>query len=276
MNKTTLTLVLVLLVGAATGVYFWQQSSPPAAPPQEPAKVELAVTAPATAATPITPAPGAAPASNHYPVPAGADTKALPALNASDPALWDALSTLLGRAQVLQFFRAQEIVRNIVVTIDNLPRQTAAAKLLPLKPVAGTLRTEEIAGKRTIAPANATRYDQYVLFADQLDARAVVKLYIEHYPLFQRAYQDLGYPDAYFNDRLIAVIDHLLQAPASDAPAALIQPHIVYKFADPRLEARSSGHKMLLRMGNAHANRIKSKLREIRAALIEQAPQQAL
>ncbi len=110
--------------------------------------------------------------------------------------------------------------------------------------------------------------------ADTVDAATFVKLYVRHYPLFQRAYQDLGYPDAYFNDRLIAVIDHMLAAPGSTTAPALSQPHVLYEFADQRQQARSAGHKIMLRVGNENADRIKSKLRAIRTALIEQVPKQ--
>ncbi|HQU43635.1 MAG TPA: DUF3014 domain-containing protein, partial [Pirellulales bacterium] len=41
----------------------------------------------------------------------------------------------------------------------------------------------------------------------------------------------------YFNDRLVSVIDHLLAAPEPAGPVALVQPKIIYKFADPQLES---------------------------------------
>ena len=48
--------------------------------------------------------------------------------------------------------------------------------------------------------------------------------------------------------------------------------HVLLEFADPALEARSAGQKVLLRIGSANAARIKAKLRDIRAALIEKMP----
>lgn len=78
---------------------------------------------------------------------------------------------------------------------------------------------------------------------------------------------DLGYPKAYFNDRLIEVIDHLLAAPEVPAQTKLVQPKVFYQFADPDLETRSAGQKILMRIGNENAARIKAKLREIRSEL---------
>ena len=46
----------------------------------------------------------------------------------------------------------------------------------------------------------------------------VASLYLHFYPLFQQAYQSLGYPNGYFNDRLVATIDNLLAAPDVSGP----------------------------------------------------------
>lgn len=97
------------------------------------------------------------------------------------------------------------------------------------------------------------------------DAKKLVAVYARFYPLFQRAYQDLGYPDGYFNSRLVAIIDHLRAVLEIEGPLALTQPHVLYEFADPDLELRSAGHKIMLRMGMDNAAKIKAKLREIRS-----------
>lgn len=269
MNKTARWLLAAALLGGAViALYLWQQSTLPE--PQLLSPVE----APAPPAAAVEPEPEPA---IRYPIqqdPAPqAEPKTLPALTASDPAIWDALVALFGQAPVQQLFHPQEIVRRIVVTVDNLPRQSAAARLLPIKPVGAKFRTAGSAESLAIAAENAARYTPYVDLAEMTDARKFVALYVRYYPLFQRAYQDLGYPNGYFNDRLVAVIDHLLAAPEIDAPVALVQPHVLYEFADPGLEARSAGHKILVRMGSANAVRIKAKLREIRTALTARPPQ---
>jgi len=47
-----------------------------------------------------------------------------------------------------------------------------------------------------------------------------------------------------------------------------VQPKVLYEFADPDLETRSAGQKILLRMGKDNELRVKAKLREIRGALL--------
>jgi hypothetical protein len=46
-----------------------------------------------------------------------------------------------------------------------------------------------------------------------------------------------------------------------------VQPSVVYKYADPKLEGLSSGQKLLIRMGPANEGVIKAKLRELRELL---------
>ena len=101
-----------------------------------------------------------------------------------------------------------------------------------------------------------------------VDARALVSTYVRAYPLFQKAYRELGYPKGNFNDRLVEAIDDMLAAPEIAAPVALIRPKVLYEFADPDLETRSAGQKVLIRMGAANAAQVKAKLREIRKELL--------
>jgi hypothetical protein len=192
----------------------------------------------------------------------------LPSLDESDPLVSQALSKLVGKYWLEEVFRLQEMIRHIVVTIDNLPRASVAIRLLPTKPVDGNFMIAGAGESLTIAPENARRYKSFVQVVDMINARDWVATYVQFYPLFQQAYQDLGYPHEYFNDRLIFVIDHLLAGPEVSSPVKLLQPHVLYKFADPELERASAGHKIMIRMGSENAQKIKAKLREIRRELI--------
>jgi hypothetical protein len=52
------------------------------------------------------------------------------------------------------------------------------------------------------------RYAAYVKAAESIDTQRLVGFYVRLYPPFQQAHVEPGYPRGYFNDRLIAVIDH--------------------------------------------------------------------
>jgi hypothetical protein len=56
--------------------------------------------------------------------------------------------------------------------------------------------------------------------------------------------------------------------PELAAPVKLLRPGVLYEFADPDLETRSAGEKILLRMGPENAARVKPKLWEIRRDLL--------
>ena len=66
------------------------------------------------------------------------------------------------------------------------------------------------------------------------------------------------------------MIDHLLATPEVAGPIRLTQPGVFYQFADPTLEERSAGQKLLIRMGPQNATTIKDKLRELRKAVASQ------
>ena len=72
--------------------------------------------------------------------------------------------------------------------------------------------------------------------------------------------------------RLVQVIDSLLATPQVGAPIELTRPNVMYTFADPALEARPAGQKLLLRMGPDNAAAIKAKLTELRAIVTAAPP----
>jgi len=196
-----------------------------------------------------------------------AESAALPALAESDAIVREKLSGVPGAAGFERFFYPQDIVRRFVATVDNLSRKSVAAQVMVVKPVPGSFLTAGTDGKFTIDRDNAARYTPYVHLVQAVDTKTLVALYVRFYPWFQQAYRDLGYPSGYFNDRLIDVIDNVLAAPEISAPVALVQPHVLYQFANPELEALPAGQKMMLRMGSENASLIKIKLRELRSML---------
>jgi hypothetical protein len=123
-------------------------------------------------------------------------------------------------------------------------------------------------GEEAIDAANYSRYEPYVRVFESISSRALVFSYVRAYPLFQRAYEQLGYPGKYFNDRLIDALDDMLAAPEIEGPVRVLRAKVLYTFEDPALEARSAGQKVLLRMGPDNARKVKAKLRELRQALI--------
>ncbi len=184
----------------------------------------------------------------------------------------DALVKVAGAPAVKDYLLPENIIRHLVVTIDNLPRQKVAVEKRPTGPVAGPFVADGDELHATLDPQNFARYQPLVAVVGKLDMRQVAAVYVRFYPLFQQAYQDLGYPNGYFNDRLVQVIDSLLATPQPAAPIELVRPNVMYVFADPALESRPAGQKLLIRMGPDNAAAIKSKLTELRAAITAAPP----
>jgi hypothetical protein len=246
-----------LLLAAAVGFYYYQiaRLEPPPA---------TSVPAPAAAPAPVS-APAAAPA----PAPAPqASAASLPQLENSDSLARDTLSRLMGRESFTELVIPIALVRRIVATVDNLPRETAPRRIMPLVPVPGAFATAANGEHLAMAPANFARYTPYVRVLEAIDSRSLVRDYVRAYPLFQRAYEELGYPGRQFNDRLLAALDDLIAAPEPASAPELLQPRVHYEFADPDLETRSAGQKIMLRMGAENAARVKAKLAEIRREIV--------
>ncbi|MGZ8993434.1 MAG: DUF3014 domain-containing protein [Burkholderiaceae bacterium] len=228
------------------------------------ARTTQVVEPPPVAQAPAPEPPAAPPAPKiEYPIEPGQDTPQI-ALDASDAPLGDALAHLFKGNRLPEFVQPVNLIRHIVATIDNLPREKAAPRLLPVRPTAGALSTVTAGESLVIAADNSARYAPVIAAAQAVDTKQLVAIYVRFYPLFQQAYRELGYPGGQFNDRLVAVIDHLLVTPTVKAPIALVQPKVLYRYADPELEALSSGQKAMLRIGPDNAAVLKAKLREVR------------
>ena len=225
-----------------------------------------ALDASAPAAAPAAPAEAKAEAPEPAQAPA-AEAKALPSLENSDAMMRENVSGLVGRKAFAAMVHPTELVRRIVATVDNLPRETAPRRVMPLEPVPGVFGVSGAGEEVTLNADNSLRYAAYVRVFEMLDARTLAQRYAESYPLFQRAYAELGFPGSRFHDRLLEAIDDMLEAPVPAGPVKLVRPKVLYQFADPELEGLPAGQKVMVRMGAENAAKVRAKLREIRREL---------
>jgi len=246
----------IALIAAVFGGYAWWKTSQPSQEVIRPPVVEA----------PAAPAPAPAPPAIEHPIEAAPKAEATPpaSVDASDSALMQELAALFQSGRVPDFVVPQNLIRNLVATVDNLPREKAAYRLMPIRPTPGQFETVPGNESVSIAPGNAARYTPTITVVERLNAKQLASVYKRFYPLFQQAYVELGYPTGYFNDRLVAVIDHLLATPDVASPIELVQPKVLYRFADPQLESLSVGQKAMIRIGPVNAAKLKLKLRELR------------
>ncbi len=256
---------LVVVISALAG-YFFLLPTREEPPPPTVAIAPPSPTVPTPPTAPLPPAPTPAapePPAILHPIEAAPSEEPLPELGKSDASFRKALGDVLGK-NGLALVLSEELIHHIVVTVDNLPRKHLAADVVPLKRAEGKFITEGKAETLAIAAGNAARYSGYATAMKAVDSAKLVTVYRRFYPLFERAYHEIGYPKAHFNDRLVVAIDDLLAAPDLEAPVRLAQPKILYEYADPDLEGRSAGQKIMMRIGRVNAALFKDKLREIR------------
>jgi len=259
-------LVLIVLVAGLAGAlwYFWNDIFPPVDEPVavQPAPVVDEAPAQSGPVHPLAPSSASRPLESEF--------APLPPLDDSDGyfllALIDNFGPDLGRVLV-----NEALIDKFVATVDNLTRSHVSEKIHPVGRLSGAFAVDagDNDGQFYLNRDNYERYDLLVNLVTRADLETIAATYRRFYPLFQESYRRLGYPDGYFNDRVVEVIDHLLETPEPHEPIRLARPHVLFEFADAELEALSSGQKLLLRMGGEHAASIKRILLELRVLILQ-------
>jgi hypothetical protein len=198
----------------------------------------------------------------------------LPSLDDGDAYFKLSLAQVFGN-DIGELLVEKSLIEKFVTSMDNLPRSHISQRIRPIGPVSGRFEVDVVDSDQgyILSERNYSRFDALVGLFANADPDELIDTYQRFYPLLQEAFVRLGYPKGYLNDRVVEVIDHLLDTPTIEGPIRLDRPHVLYTFSDPALEALSSGQKMLLRMGSDHAARVKQALRSFRTLIVEPQPE---
>ena len=257
---------VLLAAGAAAALwYFWTTADQPAA---------VVITA--------DPAPAMVlPKLPRYPMPPLTELQQktrqltpLPSLDDGDAYFKLSLAQVFGN-DIGELLVEKSLIEKFVTSMDNLPRSHISQRIRPIGPVSGRFEVDVVDSNQgyILSERNYSRFDTLVGLFANAGPDELFDIYQRFYPLLQEAFVRLGYPKGYLNDRVVEVIDHLLDTPTVEGPIRLVRPHVLYTFSDPTLEALSSGQKMLLRMGDDHAARVKQALRLFRTLIVEPRPE---
>jgi hypothetical protein len=251
----------VIVVGVVAGAWLFRDAWMPAEPPPEPEPA----TEPAEPAAPLEPLH---PVDPIEPRAGGGELIPLPSLEDSDEYFGLALVDLFG-ADLEGMLADELLIERAVGTTDNLARNRVPERIRPVDRLPGRFTVDGVDETTGfyISPDNYERYDDVVTMFEDAAVSDMMDTYRRFYPLLNEAYRMLGYPDGHFNDRVVEVVDLLLDTPEPDGPIELIHEKVLYEYRDPELEALSGGQKMLLRMGPVNAKRVKASLRALRAEL---------
>jgi hypothetical protein len=198
-----------------------------------------------------------------------------------DEALRSLSEVVDGTTPVERYVVEEDVIARIVATVDALDGKQVPEAIQAVQGPGGAFEAtpddqpDEVilndlgdpVPQFQLNPANYRRYTPYVAMLESVNADGLARAYRAYQPLFEEAFDQLGYPDSDFEERLLKVIDDALAAPESERPLQLIKPEAYFLFADEDLETLNAAQKVMLRMGPDNAARVKAKLAEIRAAL---------
>jgi len=190
----------------------------------------------------------------------------LPPLNESDEAIKQDLAEIVGADPLAEYLVKSQAISRLVATVDSLTSRQVPPQMNPAKPADGKFIAETEGETVMMSAQNFARYNGYVELLQNSNSDALLSIYRHYSPLFQIAWEENG-GQGQFNDRLLEVIDHLLETPDVPGPVYLTKYEAVYLFEEPELEALTSGQKILVRMGSVNAEVVKLKLVEIKAGL---------
>jgi len=192
----------------------------------------------------------------------------LPILDNSDSMVFASVKQLF-TDKFTPLFIKKEMIRNLVVFIDNVARGELVTRFSPLQKPSEHFNVFTLDNVIYLDTKSYNRYNQYAQLFDTIQVIPSVKEYRRLQSLFDEAYQEIGYPDGKFEDKLLEAIEVINDTPIIGEPIALVSPSVVYKFADADLEALPAAQKLLIRMGPDNTLKIQAKLKQIKQALTE-------
>jgi len=191
----------------------------------------------------------------------------LPALDESDAFVRDLVAKLSDRPELATFLMPEHLVRRFVATVDNLAEGVSPGPhLVHLRPSEG-FSARKVEGRWLVDPRSYRRFDLATSVLLSLDTEKAARLYVALRPLFDSAYEELGYPGRSFDQTLAAAVDRMLAVEPQLSPPELVPQATVFVYADPELEALPAAEKHLLRLGPENARRVQAKLRELSRAI---------
>ena len=192
----------------------------------------------------------------------------LPLLDDSDQLIRDGVVSLTRNERINFWLSPAELIRKFVVFVDNIAKGKVAREAIlviaPSDPFSVTTISEKTF---LLDPLSYERYDNFTGVITSIDARRAAEFYDLLQPLFQEAFEELGYPEQNFNSVVFRAIGQLLEAPVVKDPILLTRPVVMYEFLDPSLESLSILHKQMIRMGPNNTKALHLKLSEIAVEL---------
>ncbi|PKF61020.1 hypothetical protein CW745_11960 [Psychromonas sp. psych-6C06] len=190
-------------------------------------------------------------------------TSPLPELDASDQFFIEKVTT----TQNSKLFIEVDIIRNIVVFVDNFSRGDLLSNFSPLVEPSTAFSVTNKNGKIVIAEESYSRYDDYARTINNIDVDEFITQYQMLMPLIDQVYEEIGYPKGTFTLTFDNALQHILETPIIRYPLTVISSSVNYKFSDENIESLPDTQKLLLRMGPNNLQMVQHKMQQIKNEL---------
>lgn len=187
----------------------------------------------------------------------------VPPLNESDDYVREALAPL---ELPEPWVAPNDLARRLAVVVDNTARGEIPRRQLSFLTPSTPFKVVEYDDEIYLDPANYQRFDAYVDMLEAVDPETTAATLETLAPLLQQALGELG-NQLTIADQARVAIDQILAVPVRREEIQLVQPKVVYEFAEPRLEAMTPLQKQMLRMGPDNVERVQAYLKRLRPLL---------
>lgn len=268
-NKGPLIITILVVLAVFAGVVFWltQDQQQPPAPVVQPTPTvpeTLVEVEPSPEPEPVIEQPTPEVSETVELAPPVVTEEPLPALDESTALV---IADLQEAGQDVTPLMSEQLIRDSVVFIDNLRQGLIIREKAVIEGPKSQFRVLEQDGKLYIDPRSYDRYNTVVDWFVSLDSQVVVDLLHRYQPLVTSALGEIGYPEQSPQGLLQEAIDLLLATPSVGTVIEVNDDSVMYRFADPALEALPAAQKQMLRTGPDNMRRVKLKLQELQQAL---------
>jgi hypothetical protein len=192
----------------------------------------------------------------------------LPPLEESDGPLRTLAERLSAHPEWARWLVTDRLVERFVASVASIAAESSPRTHVPFMAPTGDFVVRDEGDRLVIDPASYQRYDLVTDVFVSLDTQGTVRLYRQLRPLFEEAYQELGFPAGSFDADLARAIDGVLAVEVPDGQVEVTEGVRSYRYVDPALEARSPAEGHVLRLGPRNAERVQTKIAELRRALV--------
>ncbi|XXF81404.1 DUF3014 domain-containing protein [Myxococcaceae bacterium GXIMD 01537] len=195
------------------------------------------------------------------------DSGPAPSVAQGDARVRELAGGLSAEPEYSKWLGSEGLIQRFTTAVSNIADGESPRMVLAFLAPAQGFQVTQGADGTVIDSHSYERYEPVARVFGSMDVEKTARVYGELKPLINRAYAEIAPPGQTFDGTLARAMEHLLAVPMPQGEQAVTERGALYVFADPSIEGLSRAQKQMLRMGPANAQRIQTKLRELKGAL---------